>query len=214
MQESMKLQRADPKKLQCNIMVLSMFDSHGGFFFSFFTSKASWVSYHQPLGGNSVIMPTAKCLSLSCVSPLKPSVLEVLLAADLQGFRHTDGVDAALGLQWSRTDSTPGRSDVEKGKTQSTSAALSRSIIYSLLLLRLFSRSRWFLWTFALTCFNNCATLLQQNNDVGLEKEGRCLPCARKEALVTQVINGHGCSGAKRVFEVPFLFYQLRQWVL
>uniref|UniRef100_A0A4W6CJE8 Sodium-independent sulfate anion transporter n=1 Tax=Lates calcarifer TaxID=8187 RepID=A0A4W6CJE8_LATCA len=36
-------------------------------------------------------------------SRLQPSVLEVLLAADLQGLRHTDSVEAALQMEWLRS---------------------------------------------------------------------------------------------------------------
>lgn len=149
-----------------------------------------------------MIKPTIKCLFLSCVPPPQPSVLEVLLAADLQGFRHTDGVEAAHGLQWSRADSDSGAQWWKKGITRATSdntltAVPSRGIIYSWCLIRFFFQLRLLRLNFVLANFEMahqgllCVCRapahkeLRHNNEVGMEQ--------MDSVLVTQVKNSHGC---------------------
>lgn len=48
-------------------------------------------------------------------SHLKPSVLEVLLAADLQGLRYTDSVEAALQMESATSSKTDTRTVQSQG---------------------------------------------------------------------------------------------------
>lgn len=203
--------------------MLLVFVSLGGLFLYWQGSS----SFSSPTKGeNAVIKPTIKCLFLSCVSPPQPCILEVLLAADLQGFRHTDGVEAAHGLLWSRTDSDSGAQWWKKGITRATSddsltAAPSRGIIYSWCLFRFFFQIRLLTLNFVLANFEmaqhqglHCVCRapahkeLRHNNEVGMEQ--------RDSVLVTQGKNSHGCICVEQMrdFEVPLLFNQGREWVL